>query len=81
VRPANDYLIWSVFNTCCCCCLLGLIATIFSFKTRFSNHYPNQISTSQGYSRIAFKLNVCSTTLGICFLLIGTIYEIAELLD
>ena len=76
-----DYLFWSIFNTFCCCCLFGLIAAVFSFKTRLTNRNPLTNYKSIVYSRAAYRLNVCATILGIIGILFGAIYEIIDLID
>lgn len=76
-----DYLIWSIFNTFCCCCLLGLFATLFSFKTKLSNKNPVTNFRSMDYSRTAYRLNVCATVLGVISIIFGAIYEIIDLID
>ena len=76
IRTPNDYLVWSIFNTFCCCCLFGLIATIFSLKTRLNNRNPNSAFKSANYSKNAYRFNVFATILGIILTILVAVYEI-----
>ena len=60
----NDYLCWSIFNTICCNLCFGIIAIIYSVKTKESIHYHNLVNAQQ-QSSTAFKLNMAAFLVGL----------------
>ncbi|XP_063800426.1 interferon-induced transmembrane protein 1-like [Pseudophryne corroboree] len=74
--PVRDHIIWSLFNTMymnfCC---LGLIALLFSVKSRDQKLIGNQ-SGARKHGATAHSLNVASTVLTIlgCIISMSIIY-------
>ncbi|KAM3921166.1 dispanin subfamily A member 2b-like [Leptodactylus fuscus] len=62
--PQKDYLVWSILNLICCCLPLGIVALIYSIKTRDATHQNDTFSAGK-HSRTAFKLNISATVIGI----------------
>lgn len=80
--PVRDHIIWSILNTfymnfCC----LGLIALIFSFKSRDQKLFGNQ-NGARKYGATARSLNIASSVLTILWFLITMIiiyYNLVQL--
>ncbi|XP_068099344.1 dispanin subfamily A member 2b-like [Hyperolius riggenbachi] len=60
----KDFLGWSIFNLTLCCVPIGLVALIYSVKTRDARYANNDIIATK-YSRTTWKLNVLSLVVGI----------------
>jgi hypothetical protein len=63
-KVPNNYLTWSVFNTICCCSLFGILATIYSVKTKESIRHGLSKQEILIYSDRAFFLNSISLICG-----------------
>ena len=63
-RPCN-YLTWSVLNTICCCSIFGILATIYSVKTRESIRYNLSQQEIRAYSARALCFNLLSLLFGL----------------
>ncbi|XP_018424264.1 PREDICTED: leucine-rich repeat extensin-like protein 1 [Nanorana parkeri] len=69
----KDYMCWSIMNFLCCLWPLGLIAIIFSCKTRSDND-GNDESAARCSSKAALSLNIAALVLGvIMYIIIGVI--------
>ena len=69
----KSYLVMSILNTCCCCFILGLVAVIFSVKTREANKYGDQNAAIK-YSKKAKKFNMLAFGIGACLVVCYMIY-------
>ncbi|XP_053305255.1 dispanin subfamily A member 2b-like [Spea bombifrons] len=63
--PVRDHLVWSIFNLfymnpCC----LGLLALVFSVKTR-DRKIIGDANAAKSYGSTALSLNIAATVLGI----------------
>ncbi|KAM3921165.1 dispanin subfamily A member 2b-like [Leptodactylus fuscus] len=67
--PQKDYLIWSILNLICCCLPLGIVALIFSIKTRDATQQNDMMSATKN-SRTAFNLNIAATVIGVIMIII-----------
>ncbi|KAG9475634.1 hypothetical protein GDO78_003831 [Eleutherodactylus coqui] len=68
--PVRDHLIWSIFNTIyfnCCC--LGLLALVFSVKSRDRKLHGDKHG-AVNYASTARSLNIAATVVSILVLLI-----------
>ncbi|XP_069803826.1 dispanin subfamily A member 2b-like [Dendropsophus ebraccatus] len=62
--PQKDYLVWSVLNLICCCLPLGIVALIFSIKTRDATR-QNNATLAAKHSHTAKALNISATVIGV----------------
>ncbi|XP_056399372.1 dispanin subfamily A member 2b-like [Hyla sarda] len=62
--PQKDYLVWSIINLICCCLPLGIVALIFSIKTRDATHQNNTFLAAK-HSGTAKNLNIAATVIGV----------------
>jgi uncharacterized membrane protein len=78
-KQPKSYLIISILNTffCSSCICLGILAIIFSVKTREANKYGNHIDAEK-YSKKARNFNILAFLLGICFFIIYIILTIVK---
>eukprot|EP00079_Xenopus_tropicalis_P016013 XP_004914274.1 PREDICTED: dispanin subfamily A member 2b-like [Xenopus tropicalis] len=61
--PVRDHLVWSIANTFCMnVCCLGLIAILFSVKSRDQKLIGNR-TRAQNYGSIALALNITATVI------------------
>ncbi|KAG9475635.1 hypothetical protein GDO78_003832 [Eleutherodactylus coqui] len=71
--PVRDHLIWSIFNTAYLnCCCLGLLALVFSVKSRDRKLYGDKHG-AVSYGSTARSLNIAATVVSIVFIIIGII--------
>ncbi|XP_040271454.1 transmembrane protein 233-like [Bufo bufo] len=70
--PQKDYLIWSIVNLLCCCLPLGIVALLFSIKTRDACHQNDTVLANRS-SRTAFNLNIAATVIGIVIIIIAVV--------
>ncbi|XP_044134613.1 dispanin subfamily A member 2b-like [Bufo gargarizans] len=70
--PQKDYLIWSIVNLICCCLPLGIVALLFSIKTRDACH-QNDTALANRNSRTAFNLNIAATVIGVIIIIISVV--------
>jgi hypothetical protein len=68
----SDYLIWSIINTIFFSLIFGLIALIFSIKTR-NRIRENLLPEARSSSKNAFILNLMATIFGIFTWILGII--------
>lgn len=78
-QPAyKDYLAWSILNLICCNLIFGIVAVVFSSKTRDAVRRGDCTSAAQ-YSRTTFIFNVTALVLGIaahiCWIVLSVIYN------
>ncbi|KAM4722001.1 dispanin subfamily A member 2b-like [Rhinophrynus dorsalis] len=75
--PIRDHLVWSIFNTVYMnVCCLGLLALVFSVKTR-DRKIANDRNASMSYSSTARALNISATVLSILlFIILITVYSV-----
>ncbi|XP_069823976.1 dispanin subfamily A member 2b-like [Dendropsophus ebraccatus] len=77
--PIRDHIIWSLFNTIYMnCCCLGLIAFVFSIKTRDQKLRGDRYG-AMSYSATARSLNIAATVLSTIFILAGIVNFILQL--
>ena len=69
---ANPHLCLSIFNCLCCCCLFGIIAIIYSVKTREYNEMSDA-ENARSSSKIACTLNGIGIAFGVIMILISII--------
>jgi hypothetical protein len=60
----NDYLCWSIFNTIFCNICFGVMAIVYSVKTRQSIQH-HSLANAQQQSSAAFKLNMAAFLVGL----------------
>ncbi|XP_069803825.1 dispanin subfamily A member 2b-like [Dendropsophus ebraccatus] len=70
--PQKDYLVWSVLNLICCCLPLGIVALIFSIKTRDAT-YQNNAPLAAKHSHTAKALNIAATVIGVVVIIISIV--------
>jgi len=68
-----DYLGWSIFNVFCCCWCLGIIALIYSCKTRSTISMPSKLVE---YSEKALTFNKWATGLGLFLFCVNIILRL-----
>ncbi|XP_055505076.1 dispanin subfamily A member 2b-like [Leucoraja erinacea] len=74
VAPVRDHLPWSMFNLAYMnCCCMGLIATIYSVKSR-DRKFLGDVEGGLHYGSTARSFNIAATTLSILFFLIMIVY-------
>ncbi|XP_031756421.1 dispanin subfamily A member 2b-like isoform X2 [Xenopus tropicalis] len=67
--PVRDHLVWSIANTFCMnVCCLGLIAILFSVKSRDQKLIGNR-TRAQNYGSIALALNITATLIVCSFII------------
>lgn len=71
----KSYLAISILNTCCCCFVLGIVAIIFSVKTREANKYGN-VGEAVKFSKKAKKFNILAFSIGCCFVILYVILTV-----
>ncbi|NWV26895.1 IFM1 protein, partial [Origma solitaria] len=69
-KPPRDHLVWSLFTTVYCnFCCLGLLALVFSVKSR-DRKVLGDYSGAQSYSSTAKGLNIAALVLNIITIII-----------
>ncbi|XP_073513649.1 dispanin subfamily A member 2b-like [Phyllobates terribilis] len=73
--PQKDYLAWSIASLICCFWPLGLVAVIYSVKTRDANDQDNTELAAK-HSGTAYALNISATVIGIIIIIALMIFNI-----
>ncbi|XP_032894484.1 dispanin subfamily A member 2b-like [Amblyraja radiata] len=79
--PVRDHLPWSLFNLAYMnCCCMGLIATIYSVKSR-DRKFLGDVEGGLHYGSTARSFNIAATTLSILVILIMIVYVLVGVLS
>lgn len=63
-QKIDDYMVFSILNLIFCNLILGIIAVIYSSKTKTANQQGQQ-TDAKNFSKIAKRINIISLVLGI----------------
>ncbi|XP_051895849.1 synapse differentiation-inducing gene protein 1-like [Pristis pectinata] len=63
-----SYKIWSIFSLLCCCLPLGVVATIYSFKSENAAKAGDTIEAEKS-SNIAKYLNIAALVIGLIMII------------
>ncbi|XP_078413277.1 interferon-induced transmembrane protein 2-like [Cetorhinus maximus] len=69
-----SYKFWSIFNLLCCCLPLGVLATIFSFKSETAAK-SGDLTEAQKSSNIAKYLNIAALVIGLIFIITFIVFQ------
>lgn len=71
----RDYLPWSIVNLIFCCFIFGIVALIYSIKTRSAIKQRNW-ELAMKRSRMSLRFNVSAFILACCFAVIAAVYRL-----
>lgn len=76
--PPRSHTCMSIFSTFCCCFLFGIVAFVYSMKTRTANKNEDEEKAKE-YSRKSVIFNCIGIAIGSCTILGGILYGFIRL--
>ncbi|XP_062818478.1 proline rich transmembrane protein 1B-like [Anolis carolinensis] len=70
-----DYMMYSLFTMLCCCLPIGIVAMIFSCKTRSANN-AGDVRSARQYSTVALACAHTALGVGILIMIFGIILRL-----